>query len=185
MRLIIELLTRDAGTGDARDDGYVALANYDGELVSKAGVGAGDTHRQAAQEALNSLFSRRAAEADAARLVSPVAEAFPFTLSSPIAVITEPGAGSILDRRVEQSPEGVLRFLREALRSEPTPRLTLHYEDGEGSETVRDIYPSEIRDGRGARGFEEPRYLVAVDCDKDEPRTFRLDRIIQLETATA
>lgn len=176
MSLIIEFMTRPTG-GDWSET--VALARYSGEPLSKAGVGSGDSDREAAQEAINSYFTRRTTEAEAQRLVSPqVPGARPVPAT---------GAQSILGYRVESTPQGVLSFIREAIASEPTPRLTLTYIDAQDAETVRDIYPSEVKEAQEtvSRPFSEPFYLVAVDCDKDEPRTFRLDRIVRLESSHA
>jgi predicted DNA-binding transcriptional regulator YafY len=54
------------------------------------------------------------------------------------------------------------------------------YVDQGGNRTTRSIIPNKIEDrNRGVAGFPET-YLVAYDLDKDEPRTFRVDRIESL-----
>lgn len=175
MRLIIEILTRETRGGD-RDGGYLAICNTSGELLSKAGAGGGQTPREAAQEAINSYYARRAADENRGGFVIE-----PAPQLSPTELL---GAGSILDTRSESDPARVIAFLRECVAIEPRPRLTLTYTNAKDVETTRDIYPSEIKETRGLRGFREEKYLVAVDCDKDEPRTFRLDRIIKVRTAS-
>lgn len=175
MRLIIELLTRDAGTGDARDDTYYAIARYDGMVVGKAGVGSG-TERAAAQEAINSFYARQQAEA-LWRDQSPIGEPSVVPSTDPVA----PAAVSILDRRVETTERGILAFLREAIGMDTKPLLSMTYIDARDAETERTIIPFEIED-KAAPTFPVPTYLKAIDADKDEPRTFRLDRIAKLET---
>lgn len=179
MRLIIELLTRDAHTGDARDDSYIALASYEGDLLSKAGVGAGSTHRQAAQEAINSLFSRR--DAEAATNEPFILRDASITLHASHPALA--GAGSLLDHRVETEQRNIIAFLRESIAAIPKPHLSMEYRDAQGTETVREIVALEITQTHPPGGFLEDRYLKAIDLDKDEPRTFRLDRITRLELA--
>lgn len=170
MRYIIETFQRENGD-------HVALFTPEGELLTTSGVGGGTTEREAVQAAANSYYSR-------------AAESEPFTLSSPRFVLrlgeTETlGSQSILDHRCETTQQGIVQFAKEAIASEPTPRLRLHYTDSQGTDSVRDIYPSEVKSTRpGYGGFLEERYLVAVDCEQDEPRTFRLDRIRALENAS-
>ena len=78
--------------------------------------------------------------------------------------------------------QSIRSMLNEALATDPTPRLKMVYTDRDDNLTTRDIYPSQIEERPGRLGFRQP-YLVAVDVEKDEPRTFRLDRIDTLEWA--
>jgi predicted DNA-binding transcriptional regulator YafY len=173
MKLTIELLAREA------PNAYVALCKFPDEPLSRAGIGEGSTQRQAAQQSINSYYSRR--EADANPL-------FSITFSEPLtefAIASDKlGARSILDGRRETERAGVLAFLRSAIAADPTPQLSLEYEDADGVVTTRDIYPSSIEE-RPDPHFMVPVYLKAVDCAKDEPRTFRLDRIRAVEYANA
>lgn len=172
-RLIIEILTREAHTGDGRDDSYVALCNYSGELLSKAGVGAGDTERQAAQEAVNSYFTRRAADEQ---------PSMAFTLSSPVITLGTPAPRPA---RLATTRQEIAALARDSINKDDSPPLTLVYEDADGDETTREIIALDVEEGRTGLGFREDRYLKAIDVAKDEPRTFRIDRIKSLERTDA
>lgn len=156
----------------SRGEGHLAIALTAGELLSTAGVGGGDTEREAIQQAVNSYFNRR--EPTELQLGPPS----PLVMAS-----AAPGAGSLLGCPARMTTfVGICNLLREALRQDLKPRLTMTYTDAENNTTERDIIPAELKPWRPRAGFEEDRYLVAIDCEKDEPRTFRLDRIKALET---
>jgi predicted DNA-binding transcriptional regulator YafY len=82
-----------------------------------------------------------------------------------------------LARRVAVDAAAIRVVLTEA---EPGDVLVIEYKDRDGDLTTRKIR-------LGSRGIHKPyrmwpeEYITAVDLEKDEPRTFRLDRIQRLE----
>ena len=81
-----------------------------------------------------------------------------------------------LARRVAVSLSGIKALLEEAIQKDAT--VEIDYEDAEGNSTTRLILPKSISE---PRGFGRYQYVSTFDLDKNEPRSFRLDRIEQVE----
>ncbi len=80
-------------------------------------------------------------------------------------ILTRPGAGPVVD------PDVLLRIAQACRRPE---RIKFCYRDGSGNDTERRVEP------HGLVNAERRWYLVARDLDRQDWRTFRLDRLSQL-----
>lgn len=168
----------------ARGESFIALVVPEGQLLSKGSVGGGSTERQAIQEGINAYFTRKDAEEAASRLpLDGPAAPSPFT--SP-GVVTSGRA--LLRKNVVITLPNIERLLEQVIAEQDhgdppsTCQLTMQYRDAEDNVTTRTIIPSRISKRPRGLGFPEP-YLIAIDVAKDEPRTFKLDRIERLERA--
>jgi hypothetical protein len=88
----------------------------------------------------------------------------------------EHGNTGIVARRVAVSLDAITELLKDAAAADPSYPVTIDYEDAEGSTTSRAILVNEIE--RKGWGLD---YVIAFDTTKQEPRTFRLDRIMRAE----
>lgn len=158
MILNLEIIERDAGEFVT----YIALIEKGVDLVA----GRGDTEREAAAAAINAYFRE------------PPTSFIAPALSTP--------SGGNAETTVWESDNapfydlnGAVRLIEDAISLKQN--ILLHYTDARDNSSVRKIEPSRIEERRGTHGFFEATYLIAVDVDKDEPRTFRLDQIKRME----
>lgn len=180
MRLLVHAF-QPGPINDWGDGTWLAIARPESAPISQAGIAEGSTERSAVQGAINAYYTRLDA-------VRPAVVTVNNTFDAPSRSAVVPSDREFLrpalrvswNRNVAVDVPSIRTMLQEAIASDPTPKLAMIYEDRDGNRTSRDIYPSELQNKRGGLGFGQ-EYLVAVDCDKDEPRTFRLDRIEQLE----
>lgn len=154
-----------------RGDGFLAIALREGELLADAGICGEASERRAAIGAIHSYFNRQ--ERPAAVVVH---EPHPADESWVTNHEQRPQRGG---RLVYTDETSITRALREAVTTDGTFHMV--YRDQGGNLTERRITVSKVEDRhRGVAGFPET-YAVAFDLDKDEPRTFRVDRIERLE----
>lgn len=160
MQLRIETFQRSTG-GE-----YVAVVAAEGELLSSGACGGGITERNAVTEAINAYFNKGTE----------------LRIEAPAAYATIPYAANVdnLLRRRASTPAQI-RILVDELLATDGATATIEYEDRNGAITTRNIAVSRREAHRVSGGFSED-YLVAVDLDIDEPRSFRLDRIHWMET---
>lgn len=173
MKYIIELLTRP-GDENTRQDSFLAICSHEGELLSKAGVGAGINERAAIQEAVNSYFKRREdAEAAAERTVAhePTRTLPPYIFEGlglpPHPVATDPAA----IKRMAQLAIDTFKLLR------------MEYVDAFGAKSNRIVKPLAVRDAEPSAMDARKRSdrIEAINDSDGAFRSFRVDRIKRLE----
>lgn len=91
----------------------------------------------------------------------------------------EIGKGSLLENRAE-TPDAIRKLLEDSIGSGRT--LHLHYRDRAGNETQREIVPTAIKQEQWNSAPFKEDYVMAVDVELAEPRSFKLSRIIALES---
>lgn len=147
------------------DGEHIALVKQDDEELRAAKVGSGPSPRAAVQDAVNAYF---AGQTEPLLDPSEVVEANPVEPSL--------GMGWI---RAARTP-GSIRALLEQAAADSEVKVRFQYEDASGNRMVRTVLPSKVEDRRRGAGFKTA-YLIAFDQDRDDMRTFLLDRIEWVE----
>lgn len=173
MRLVIETYLR------ATDDssGYLALAVPEGHQLGEAGVCGDESERRAIIGAVHSYFNRQE------RPVAVTVDKW-IVQSDDHPVVDRPATAATDQSTIERVlREAIARRTADAtieLADGTAPQFYMTYVDQGGVQTVRTIIPSRLERRGRESGFPET-YLIAYDTAKDEPRTFRVDRIERLE----
>lgn len=191
-RLVIESYERAVGDST----GWLAVAIREGQQFSEAGVCGDPDERRAIIGAVHSYFNRQERPAAVVVHEPHPADEWVTTRSAPPqrpqrcmwAVEGECGpqgcngcehGGAGKPRFVYTDESAIEQALKAAVTTEAVFQMV--YRDQGGNLTERRITVSKVEDRhRGVAGFPET-YAVAFDLDKDEPRTFRVDRIERLE----
>jgi hypothetical protein len=162
-RLLVETFVREGG-------GTVAFVCESSELLSSGACGGGVSERNAVMEAMNAYYNKTQPFIIGPDVVVPHQRDSVEPHSTPSTARIKRGAAST---------ERIKELLIEVLSLDDVPQMQLGYSTENGIESSRAIVPIRVEQRRAGLGFQTD-YLVALDVAKDEPRTFRMDRIERL-----
>lgn len=189
MLLSIDTFRRNSTPSDSP---WVAIICEQGDKIENGRIGMGVTERAAVQSAINGFYASRQTAprvvqpTEAERTVGPE-PLFSATIPRGVRRSSEANEGVAPEHPADAwrrttpiftTPSGVMMALRNAILQEQA--VILHYVDARGASTRRVIKPYKIEERRPGSGFAE-NYLIALDVEKDEPRTFRMSNIDRIE----
>lgn len=154
---------------------WLAVICPAGSLMSEGRVGAGVTERAAVQQAVNAYYKNDSepwlGTGQPGTQEGRIAAALP-NLSTPTPAERRGALNHSLGRVYTTNLQRALLVTAIENREE----VVMEYSDASETRTERTIRPVKIETRRPGSGFSED-YLIAVDVEKDEPRTFRFSRI--------